>query len=112
MAWAVFSRREEISRASANQRSGRCGRLGPGIAIRLYSEEDYAGRPEFTEPEILRTSLASVIDKLEEDHEYLTAGGVFTEDLIETYVKLKYDNEITPVRLRPTPQEFEMYFDC
>ena len=52
---------EPISQASANQRSGRCGRLGPGIAIRLYSEEDFEGRPEFTDPEILRTNLASVI---------------------------------------------------
>ena len=52
---------EAISQASANQRSGRCGRLGPGIAIRLYSEEDFGGRPEFTDPEILRTNLASVI---------------------------------------------------
>lgn len=52
---------EPVSQASANQRSGRCGRLGPGIAIRLYSEEDFAARPEFTEPEILRTNLAMVI---------------------------------------------------
>jgi ATP-dependent helicase HrpA len=52
---------EPISQASANQRTGRCGRLGPGVCIRLYSEEDFAARPEFTEPEILRTNLASVI---------------------------------------------------
>jgi ATP-dependent helicase HrpA len=52
---------EKISQASANQRSGRCGRVGPGVAIRLYSEEDFAGRPEFTEPEIQRTNLAAVI---------------------------------------------------
>ncbi len=52
---------EPISQASANQRSGRCGRLGPGIAIRLYAEEDFQSRPEFTDPEILRTNLASVI---------------------------------------------------
>ncbi|GAB3199759.1 ATP-dependent RNA helicase HrpA [Nocardioides hungaricus] len=52
---------EPISRASASQRSGRCGRVEAGIAIRLYSEEDFAGRPEFTDPEILRTNLASVI---------------------------------------------------
>ena len=52
---------EAISQASANQRSGRCGRLEAGIAIRLYSEEDFERRPEFTEPEILRTNLASVI---------------------------------------------------
>ncbi len=52
---------EPISQASANQRSGRCGRVSDGIAIRLYSEEDFDGRPEFTDPEILRTNLASVI---------------------------------------------------
>ena len=52
---------ESISQASANQRAGRCGRLGPGTCIRLYSEDDFDSRPEFTEPEILRTSLASVI---------------------------------------------------
>ena len=52
---------EPISQASANQRAGRCGRLGPGVCIRLYSEEDLLGRPAYTEPEILRTSLASVI---------------------------------------------------
>ena len=52
---------EAISQASANQRSGRCGRLEAGIAIRLYSEEDFERRAEFTEPEILRTNLASVI---------------------------------------------------
>ncbi|MFL5518725.1 MAG: ATP-dependent RNA helicase HrpA, partial [Gemmatimonadales bacterium] len=52
---------EPISQASANQRAGRCGRVAPGVAIRLYSEEDFLGRPEFTEPEILRTNLASVI---------------------------------------------------
>ncbi len=52
---------EAVSRASADQRAGRCGRVAPGICIRLYSEEDFAARPEFTEPEILRTNLASVI---------------------------------------------------
>jgi len=52
---------EKISQASANQRSGRCGRLGPGIAIRLYAEDDFTARPAFTEPEIQRTNLAAVI---------------------------------------------------
>ncbi|HEX7167565.1 MAG TPA: ATP-dependent RNA helicase HrpA [Acidimicrobiales bacterium] len=52
---------EAISQASANQRAGRCGRVAPGICIRLYGEDDFAARPEFTEPEILRTNLASVI---------------------------------------------------
>ena len=52
---------EAISQASANQRKGRCGRVEPGICIRLYSEEDFLGRPTFTDPEILRTNLAAVI---------------------------------------------------
>ena len=52
---------ENISQASAHQRSGRCGRVADGIAIRLYSEEDFLARAEFTDPEILRTNLASVI---------------------------------------------------
>ena len=52
---------ERISQASADQRKGRCGRTADGICIRLYSEEDFASRPPFTDPEILRTSLASVI---------------------------------------------------
>ena len=52
---------EPVSQASANQRAGRCGRVAPGVCIRLYSETDFRSRPEFTEPEIVRTNLASVI---------------------------------------------------
>ncbi len=52
---------EKISRASANQRAGRCGRVAAGICVRLYAEDDYTARPEFTDPEVLRTSLAAVI---------------------------------------------------
>lgn len=52
---------EPVSRASADQRAGRCGRLGPGVCIRLYEEADYRGRPAFTDPEILRTNLAGAI---------------------------------------------------
>ncbi|WP_121434730.1 ATP-dependent RNA helicase HrpA [Actinomadura pelletieri] len=52
---------EPVSQASANQRKGRCGRVSEGVCIRLYSEEDFESRPEFTDPEILRTNLASVI---------------------------------------------------
>ena len=52
---------EAISQASANQRAGRCGRVSEGVCIRLYSEDDYLNRPEFTDPEILRTNLATVI---------------------------------------------------
>lgn len=66
-AWRGGVRRlpiEKISQAAANQRAGRCGRVAPGIAIRLYSEDDFNSRPAFTEPEILRTDLAAVILQL------------------------------------------------
>ena len=56
---------EPISQASASQRQGRCGRVGPGVCIRLYGEEDFAAREPFTPPEILRTNLASVILQME-----------------------------------------------
>jgi ATP-dependent helicase HrpA len=56
---------EEISRASASQRAGRCGRVMNGVCVRLYSEEDFNARPEFTDPEILRSSLASVILRMQ-----------------------------------------------
>jgi len=59
---------EPISQAAAKQRAGRCGRLANGVAVRLYSETDFAGRPEFTTPEILRTSLASVILRMGSAH--------------------------------------------
>src|SRR6185312_12407316 len=52
---------EPISRAAANQRAGRCERVANGVCIRLYDEKDFAGRPPFTDPEILRSSLAGVI---------------------------------------------------
>lgn len=55
---------EPVAQSSANQRAGRCGRIAPGLCIRLYDEEDYQSRPEFTDPEILRTNLASVILKM------------------------------------------------
>ncbi|KQB85173.1 type I glutamate--ammonia ligase [Corynebacterium oculi] len=58
------------------------------------------------------TSLDASLRALEGDNEFLTEGDVFTEDLIETYIQYKYDHEITPARLRPTPLEFEMYYDC
>jgi glutamine synthetase len=56
-------------------------------------------------------SLDAVLDNLEADHSYLTEGGVFTEDLIETWIAYKRENELDAVRLRPTPHEFELYFD-
>ena len=57
-------------------------------------------------------SLPEVLDALRTDHEYLLDGGVFTQDLIDTWVDWKVENEIDPVRLRPTPHEFAMYYDC
>ncbi len=56
-------------------------------------------------------TLADVLDALEADNEYLQAGGVFTDDLIETWVAYKRENEIDPIRLRPHPHEFELYYD-
>jgi ATP-dependent helicase HrpA len=59
---------EPISQAAANQRAGRCGRVANGICIRLYGEDDFAGRPRFTDPEILRSSLAAVILRMKSLH--------------------------------------------
>ena len=56
-------------------------------------------------------TLAEVLDNLEAAHEYLLDGGVFTEDLIETWIDYKRVNEIDPIRLRPHPHEFAMYYD-
>ena len=70
---------EAISQASANQRKGRCGRTHDGICIRLYSEDDFNSRPEFTEPEILRTNLAMVILQMAQ----LDLGAIETFDFIE-----------------------------
>jgi ATP-dependent helicase HrpA len=73
---------EKISRASANQRAGRCGRVAAGVCIRLYAEDDYKARPEFTDPEILRCSLAAAILRMKalkignvEDFPFLEAPG-------------------------------------
>ncbi|MFE5811783.1 type I glutamate--ammonia ligase, partial [Streptomyces sp. NPDC056491] len=57
------------------------------------------------------TSLEDVLKALEEDHEYLLAGGVFTPDLIETWIDYKRTHEIAPIAQRPHPHEFELYFD-
>jgi glutamine synthetase len=57
-------------------------------------------------------SLSAVLDALEADHSYLSDSGVFTEDLIETYIDFKRSAEVDPIRLRPHPHEFELYYDC
>ncbi|MCZ4121695.1 type I glutamate--ammonia ligase [Streptomyces sp. H39-S7] len=67
--------------------------------------EEHAGVPQ------VPTSLPAVLEALENDHEYLQAGGVFTSDLIETWIDYKRTQEIAPIALRPHPHEFEMYFD-
>ncbi len=70
---------EAISQAAANQRKGRCGRIAAGVCIRLYAEDDFLSRPEFTEPEIKRTNLASVILQMQS----LGLGSVESFDFIE-----------------------------
>jgi len=57
-------------------------------------------------------SLETVLANLEADHEYLLDGGVFTPDLIATWLEFKRTSEVDPIRLRPHPHEFELYFDC
>jgi glutamine synthetase len=57
-------------------------------------------------------SLPEVLDALEADHGFLTEGGVFTEDLIEMWIDLKRTQELDPLRFRPHPHEFELYYDC
>lgn len=57
-------------------------------------------------------SLEGALEALEKDHEFLTSGGVFTEDLIQTWIEYKLDNEVNPMRLRPHPHEFALYYDC
>jgi glutamine synthetase len=66
---------------------------------------------EAKEVQTVPGSLDEVIDRLEEDHDYLTEGGVFTEDLIETHIALKREQEIEPIKLRPHPYEFALYYD-
>jgi ATP-dependent helicase HrpA len=99
---------EPISKASAAQRSGRCGRLGPGIAVRLYGRDDFLGRPDFTDPEILRTNLASVILQMKalrlgriEDFPFIDAPeGRMVRDGYETLHELgaiTESGDITPV---------------
>ena len=83
---------ESISQASANQRKGRCGRVAEGVCFRLYSEQDFVSRPEFTDAEILRTNLASVILRMLE----LGLGDV----------------RQFPLSTRPTPKWSAMGFDC
>ncbi|HSI26068.1 MAG TPA: type I glutamate--ammonia ligase [Aeromicrobium sp.] len=66
---------------------------------------------EAAQIEQVPTSLPEVLKALEEDHDFLTVGDVFTPDLIETWIDFKYEHEILPVQLRPTPHEFELYYD-
>ena len=66
---------------------------------------------EMAEIDQVPTSLHSVLDSLEADHEFLTEGNVFTPDLIETWIDYKRKNEVDPIRLRPHPYEFALYYD-
>lgn len=102
---------EPVSQASANQRQGRCGRVAAGVCIRLYSEDDFNNRPEFTDPEILRTNLASVILKMmaiglgdierfpfiqAPDQRYVRDGFLLLEEL-EAVEKNTQDLKLTPL---------------
>lgn len=70
------------------------------------------GPEEYGQVEQVPGSLPEVLDRLEGDHEFLLDGDVFTPDLIETWIDYKRENEVDPIRLRPTPHEFSLYFDC
>lgn len=99
---------EPVSQAAANQRAGRCGRVSNGICIRLYDEKDFAGRPRFTDPEILRSSLAGVILRMMSLHLGLVEDFPFIEppprraiadgyQLLNELGAVDEQNEITPV---------------
>ncbi|MDQ3058528.1 MAG: ATP-dependent RNA helicase HrpA [Pseudomonadota bacterium] len=99
---------EPISQSSANQRAGRCGRVADGICIRLYDAQDFAGRPRFTDPEILRSSLASVILRMKSLHLGTIESFAFIEppqgraiadgyQLLAELGAVNDDNELTPV---------------
>ena len=99
---------EPISQAAANQRAGRCGRVADGICIRLYDEKDFAGRPRFTDPEILRSSLAGVILRMKslhlgvvEDFPFLEApsGRAIADgyQLLAELGAVDEQNELTPI---------------
>ncbi len=84
-------------------------RIDPGEAVDkdLYELEV---QEEFNVPKVPH-SLEESLNALADDHDFLTEGDVFTDDLIDTYIKLKYDNEIMPLRQGPTPKEFELYYN-
>ncbi len=81
---------------------------GPSLDVDIYdlSPEELSKIPSTP------GSLEGALEALEKDHEFLTAGGVFTEDLIQTWIDYKMENEVKPMRLRPHPYEFSMYYDC
>ena len=97
-------------------------RAAAGRARRHQEQDRAAARPStrtstscrrtsMAEVDQVPTSLNAVLDNLEADHEFLTEGGVFTPDLIETWIDYKRTSEILPVQLRPHPHEFELYYD-
>ena len=99
---------EPISQAAANQRAGRCGRVANGICIRLYDDKDFAGRPRFTDPEILRSSLAGVILRMKSLHLGVVEDFPFIEapskraitdgyQLLAELGAVDDDNEVTPI---------------
>ncbi|MEM9512768.1 MAG: type I glutamate--ammonia ligase, partial [Cyanobacteria bacterium P01_E01_bin.48] len=80
---------------------------GASLDVDIYdlSPEELAGIPSTP------GSLLEALENLEKDHQFLLEGGVFTEDLIQTWIEYKIDNEVNPLRLRPHPYEFALYYD-
>jgi glutamine synthetase len=89
---------------------GVCNEIDPGEA----QDRDLYELPAEEKQKIKQvpSSLTEVLDALEADHEFLLEGGVFTPDLLEEYIKYKRVNEVDAIRLRPTPHEYVLYFDC
>ena len=81
---------------------------GPALDRNIYEMSEHDLRDVRSTPE----NLDQALEGLAGDHEYLLAGGVFTEDLIETWINYKMENEVKPLRLRPHPHEFHLYYDC
>ena len=85
-------------------------KIDPGEPLdkNIYS----LGQEELASIPTLPHSLDQALDALGEDHDFMLKGDVFTQDLIDTWIEYKRENEIDPLRLRPHPMEFEMYYDC
>jgi len=92
-------------------RGGRSSRSGHSLRAKPHPGECELAPEELANIATVPDSLAGALDALEADHDFLTEGGVFSKELIETWIDYKRTNEIDPIRLRPHPHEFELYYD-